>query len=362
MGKPLIPWRANLRVFSLSRTLLEIMNQELQAVTKYRDPLRRLTATPLVADLAVMGRRVRLESNSDAIFGRITALFACSGSPSPTPPDFLWRLVGERNGGAGERWPEMAAFSNDGLRYVNLGQRNFFAIDLNAGKAIAFLSEELASDPIGFSSVFAATLFDMTASALGLVQFAAACVSLHGKALLVFGAPRSGKTTSAYLAGRLGLGFHSDQASYLDLRPNGLQVWGQFWPAAFRQESVQFLPELASATRSFTYGNLIFRCLSQQPYWAPQATPVTPVGCVLLERQTAKLPHLIPMAATERDDFLKNCFAFRDDARFAPQYAGVLRLLGKLPAYRLPYGDDPAVAATFFRSILSVHNSLEVTR
>jgi hypothetical protein len=33
-----------------------------------------------------------------------------------------------------------------------------------------------------------------------------------------------------------------------------------------------------------------------------------------------------------------------------------------LPAYRLPYGDDPAVAATFLRSILMVHNSLEKPR
>ncbi len=338
------------------------MKRELQSVSKYRDPLRRLTATPLATDLAIMGRRVRLESNSDAIFGRITALFTCDGSSPSTPPDFLWRLVGERNGGAGQRWPEMAAFSDDGLRYVNLGQRNFFAIDLNTGEAIAFLSEEWASDPIGFSSVFAATLFDMTASALGLVQIAAACVSLHGKALLVFGAPRSGKTTSAYLAGKLGLGFHSDQASYLDLQPNVLQVWGQFWPAAFREEAVQFLPELACATRSFTYGNLTFVCFSQQPYWAPQVRPVTPVGCVFLERQAAKVPHLIPMAATEREDFLKNCFAFRDDERFARQYASVLHSLGQLPVYRLPYGDDPAVAATFLRSILSVHNSLEVTR
>ena len=191
-----------------------------------------------------MGRRVRLESNSDAIFGGITALFKCTGGLSSTPPDFVWRLVGERNRGAGPPWPEMAAFSDDGLRYVNLGQRSFFAIDLNAGEAIAFLSEELASDPVGFSSVFAATLFDMTASALGLVQIAAACVSLHGRALLVFGAPRSGKTTSTYLAGKLGLEFHSDQASYLDLQPDGLHVWGQFWPAAFREEAVQFLPEL----------------------------------------------------------------------------------------------------------------------
>jgi hypothetical protein len=256
----------------------------------------------------------------------------------------------------------MAAFSDDGLRYVNLGQRSFFAIDLDAGEAIAFLSEELASDPAGFSSVFAATLFDLMAPALGLVHVAAACVSLQGRALLVFGPPRSGKTTSTYLAGKLGLEFHADQASYIDLKPKGLRVWGQFWPAAFRQDTVKFLPELESSTGSFTYRDLTFLCFVKHPFQAPRARTVIPVGCVFLERQATDVPHLIPLTLTDREDRLSNCLAFQDDRRFAAQYASALRELGKLPGYRLPYGNDPAVAATFLRSILRVHNSLEVTR
>jgi hypothetical protein len=329
---------------------------------KYRDPLRRLTATPLVTDLCIMGRKVRLESNSTALFGGITALFERGVGPSSTPPDFLWRFVGEIDAGSHLPWPDMAAFSDDGLRYVNLGQRSFFAIDLDAGEAIAFLAEELASDPAGFSSVFAATLFDLTAPALRLVPIAAACVALYGRALLVLGPPRSGKTTSTYLAGKLGLEFHADQASFLDLQRDGLRVWGQFWPAAFREDTVQFLPELKSSTRSFTYGNLTFLCFSKHPFQTPQARAVVPVGCVFLERRNATAPQLIPMGSAEREDRLSDCLSFKDDVRFRSQYASALRALGKLPAYRLPYGNDPAVAATFLRSILMVHNSLEATR
>src|ERR1019366_8266400 len=123
----------------------------------------------------------------------------------------LWRLIGEKDADAYPAWPKMAAFSDDGLRYVNLGQRSFFAGDLDAGKAIGFLSEKLVNDAVGFNSVFAATLFDMTAPALRLVPIGAACVGLNGKALLVFGPPRSGKTTSAYLAGKVGLEFLADE-------------------------------------------------------------------------------------------------------------------------------------------------------
>src|ERR1035437_3265622 len=329
------------------------------AVTKLHDPLRRLTPTPLVADLSIMGRKVRLESNSVAVFSGMNALFERFSATSTTSPDFLWRLIGEKDSGSYPAWPAMAAFSDKGLRYVNLGQRSFFAVDLDAGKAIAFLSEKLVNDPVGFSSVFAATLFDMTASALGLVPIGAACVGLNGKALLVFGPPQSGKTTSAYLAGKLGLEFHADQASFLDLMPEGLRVWGQFWPAAFRQESVQFFPELESSKGSFAYANLTFLCFATPPFPAQRAHAVIPIGCVFLERQAADVPHLIPITSSDRNDRLKNCLAFQDDARFATQYAWALRDLGKLPAYRLPYGDDPAVAATFLRSILMVHNSLE---
>ena len=334
----------------------------MQAATKYRDPLKRLTPTPLATDLRIMGRKVRLESNSETLFAGISSLFEPCPQSSATTPDFLWRLIGEIDSGYHRSWPEMAAFSDEGLRYVNLGQRSFFAIDLDSNLAVAFLSKDLVRDTVGLSSVFAATLFDLIASALGLVQISAACVSLHGRALLVIGPPHSGKTTSTYLAGKLGLEFHADQASFLDLQPEGLRVWGQFWPAAFRPDSVKFLPELETSTGSFTYGDLTFLCFARHPFQASRARPVTPVGCVFLERQAANVPYLIPLAQAERDDRLGNCLSFQDDARFAPQFASALGELGKLPAYRLPYGDDPAVAATFLRSILMVHHSLETTR
>ena len=341
---------------------METITRAMDAATKYRDPLRRFTSTPLVTDLNIMGRRVRLESNSSALFRGITSLFHRDQCLSPAPPDFTWRLVCEANPGSHPPWPEMAAFSDEGLRYVNLGQRSFFAIDLDAGRAVGFLSEELVNDPLGFSSVFAATLFDLTAAALGLVQIAAACVSLKGKALLIFGPPRSGKTTSTYLAGKLGLEFHADQASFLDLKFEALQAWGQFWPAAFRPDSVPFLPELDSRAGSFTYGSLTFRCFATHPFPTPLAQPVIPVSCLFLERQAAEVPHLISLSPAEREARLNNCLSFQDDARFQAQYAAALNAVSKLPAYRLSYGDDPAVAATFLRSILMIHNSLETSR
>src|ERR1019366_1759008 len=117
-------WRGNLRASSPKRPRNGIGMQAMQVATKYRDPLRRLTPTPLVTDLSIMGRKVRLESNSAALFSGIATLFERCSDSSTTPPDFLWRLIGEIDSGSNRSWPEMAAFSDEGLRYVNLGQRN----------------------------------------------------------------------------------------------------------------------------------------------------------------------------------------------------------------------------------------------
>jgi hypothetical protein len=298
-----------------------------------------------------MGRRVRLETNSATLFERSIKLFELAEGSSSAHPHFLWRLVGEANSGSKPPWPEMTAFSDHGLRYVSLGQRSFFGVDLEAREAIAFLSEDLARDEAGFSSVFASTLFDLTAAALGLVQISAACVALHDMALLIFGPPRSGKTTSTYLAARLGLEFHADEASFLDLQPGGLQVWGQFWPAAFREETTQFIPEVASSAQSLTYGSLKFLLFKDHKLLPARA--VVPVGCLFLERQAAKAPRLIPLASAELEDRLHGASAFVDDGCFDSQYAAALRALNELPAYRLLYGNDPGEAARLYPDLVA---------
>lgn len=341
------------------------MRRDLQVAGRHQDPLRRFTAMPLIADLCVMDRRVRLETNSPTLFDRALKLFGHDQGSSSVPPEFLWRFVGESNSSLKPPWPEMSGFSDHGLRYINLGQRSFFAVDLEAREAVAFLSEELVRDEAGFSSVFASTLFDMTAAALRLVQISAACVALHGRALLIFGPPRSGKTTSTYLARQLGLEFHADQASFLDLKPEGLHVWGQFWPAAFREETAQFLPELSSSTRSLNYGSLSLLLLEDDLFPPFRAHAVVPAGCLFLERQASQAPRLIPLSSVELEDRLQLAPAFIDDGRFDAQYAAALQALGELPAYRLLYGNDPGEAASLYLGLLTKlprHHSSEVKR
>lgn len=335
--------------------------KSVQKERKYQDPLCRFTATPLTTDLQAMGRTVRLETNSATVLARMVGLFERYGRAPVTPrkpvrrPDFLWRIVGETNSDLKPPWPKMTAFSDDGLRYVNFGQRNFLAVDLEAREAVAFLSEELANDELGFSSIFASTLFDLTAPAMKLMPVAAACVALNGKALLIFGPPTSGKTTSTYLAGRQGLEFHADQVTYLDLKRNSIQAWGQFWPAAFRPETIRYLPELSTVVRPLSGQRFTLLCVPGSQLGCSQPRGVVPVAGIFLERRTTSTACLIRLSRPQASSSVMEIVPFRDDKCFEPRQSAILSTVARMPVYRLCYGPDPADAAPIFRRLLTAH-------
>lgn len=232
-------------------------------------------------------------------------------------------------------------------------------MDLDRREASSYLSVELVRDDLGFSSIFLATLLAMTSAALGLTPLSAACVGTAGRGILVFGPPRSGKTSSAYLAGKLGLHLLGDQNSFLELDDRGLAAWGQFWPPAFRPDSEHYLPETRFLTRSWVCGDLSFRCLQPNPFQAPSFRSVTPVCCVFLEREAASSPTLIRLSSSEVMARLEQNVPFKDDDMFRNQQTAVLCALCELPAYRLCYGSDPEAAATLYPGLLAAPHTPE---
>ncbi len=327
--------------------------------TARRDPLRRFTSTPLVADLPVMGRVLRLATNSPTVLRQTRQAFeryapSCSGRA-----EFVWRIVAETGSGPKPLWRDVAAFSGRSLRFVHFGPRSFVAVDLEAREAVGFLPEDLARDDIAFSTVFLGDLFYLTAGALRLTPIAAACVALRNKGLLLLGPPKSGKTTAGYLAGRRGMQFHADQATFVEIEGGGLRAWGDFWPTAFRVEAARFLPELVALTRPFEHHDFSFLCMAQSPGRSDGARSVIPASCVFLERGVAEVPRLIPLSFREFAKRLRQSVPFEDDEQFEPDRHAVFRAVGELPAYRLLYGDDPATTTPFLRSILRVDNLVE---
>jgi hypothetical protein len=321
---------------------------------KRKDLLRRFTPTPYGADLLIMAKTVRLESNSRAVVTSALEFFARHQGPPPGDPEFLWRIVAEEDSKIPYAGVALSAFSEGGLRFANLGPGGFLAVDLEAREGVGFVAERLVeSEPtLHCRSVFD-TLFCMSIGSLGLVPFSAACVGRGENGILIFGRPNSGKTTTSYFAAKLGLEFHADQAVFLEIEAGHLRVWGDLLPAIFRPESLQFLPELQAATRRFSYPGLTVCYLPKRPFQALKAHSVGPVCCVFLERQAAAIPTLSPIAGFDFSRRLTECMLFKDYDCLAQQSAMTFDALEKLPAYLLAYGSDPATAAVLVRKLLA---------
>jgi hypothetical protein len=291
---------------------------------KRKDLLRRFTPTPYSADLLIMAKTVRLESNSRAVVKSALEFFARHQGPPPGDPEFLWRIVAEEDSKIPYAGVALSAFSEGGLRFANLGPGGFLAVDLEAREGVGFVAERLVeSEPtLHCRSVFD-TLFCMSIGSLGLVPFSAACVGRGENGILIFGRPNSGKTTTSYFAAKLGLEFHADQAVFLEIEAGHLRVWGDLLPAIFR------------------------------PFQALKAHSVGPVCCVFLERQAAATPTLSPIARFDFSRRLTECMLFKDYDCLAQQSAMTFDALEKLPAYLLAYGSDPATAAVLVRKLLA---------
>ena len=234
-------------------------------------------------------------------------------------------------------------------------------MDLEIREAVAYLSGAMAEDEAGFSGVFLSTLFYLTAGSLGLTALSAACVAAGDKGLLVFGELGSGKTSSVYISQRLGLEFCSDQATFMEFQGRALRAWGEFWPAAFRTDAVQFLPELTALASPLVHQTLTFLSVGKHKIGAGPAGSVAPAASIFLERHAADPPKLVAIPRSDLFRRLRHLAPFKDESSLAGNHGAVLRALSNLPSYRLLYGTDAVVAAQFFRSVLKSELLMETS-
>jgi hypothetical protein len=317
------------------------------------DPIRRFVPTPFCFNVPVMGRTIRVETNSSKVLTHIVTL--TSGYPGSQSGDaeFLWRIVVESDGQADQPWPGRSAFSGEGLRFVQFGERSFLAVDLEGRQAIAVLAEYLVENDLGFTSPFLDNVFCLTSNALGLVALWANCVSLEEKGVLLFGGPNNGKTSAAYVAQNLGLEFYADEGVFFDFDSGALRCWGGFWPATFRPEALQFLPELRKQVRPCVHGNFVVYHLSKPKLQHSRRLPVRPHCSLFLERNASTVPVISRISGDELAGRLARSVLFKDDDRFLEQQKAVLQCLEEVPAYVLRYDNDPALAAAKARELLA---------
>jgi hypothetical protein len=248
---------------------------------------------------------------------------------------------------------QLSGFSDSGLRYVNIGQRGFLAVDTETREACGFLADPFVEREARFRHRPPLDiLFCMTAASLGLTALSGGCVGSGDKGVIVLGPPNSGKTTASYLAARAGLEFHADQVVFLDMRSNALRAWGDPFPAVFRPEALDFLPELRQSARRSTYADLCFYYYDKSQMQSQRANPVIDVCSIFLDRGGTGEPKLREISREDALLRLRDCMLFEEDARFDGQIASALTALAEKPAYTLRYDTDPRVAVSFIEKML----------
>jgi hypothetical protein len=317
------------------------------------DSLRRFSSTPYAMDLQFMQRTVRVESNHAAVLELARSSFERHQHGSAAEPEFLWRIVCESDPHVKSTDVPFSAFSAPGLRYVNIGQRGFLAVDLNRREAVAFLSDRFVAGDARFHhrpplDIF----FSMTAASLGLTALSGGCVGVQDRCVLVFGPPNSGKTTACYLASMSGMEFHADQVVFLDAAQGDVSAWGDPFPAVFRPETLEFLPELQQSACHSSYRDLSFYYYDKGPLQPERASRVTPVCSLFLDRGEARDTELRRLATEDAIPRLRDCMLFDEDARFDEQIATALASLAEKPVYDLRYGRDPKIAAGVIAELL----------
>ena len=316
-----------------------------------QDLLRRFSSTPFATDLQLMGRTIRVESNSGSLLRLARIFFQSHQHGNPSKPEFLWRLMCESDDRSLSTAVPISAFSDVCMSYLNIGQRGFLAVDLAEREAVGFFSEAFLREDARFRNRPPLdVLFSMTASSLGLVPLSGGCVAKDGRGVLVFGAPNSGKTTSCYLAARSGLEFEADQVVFLDARnPN---AWGDPFPAVFRSTSLQYLPELQSQVHHSTYENASFCYFDKSCMQPKQSRPILPVASVFLERGTRCQTMLRTISHGDALSRLRSSVLFEEDEEREQQIVSSLQWLTEKPAYELRYDSNPRIAADYLQKLV----------
>ncbi len=332
------------------------------STTTYRDPLRRFTPLVHQTPIRVLGRDGMLETNSFRV-RELACRFLKSGLPDATSRLFFtWRIVAEEDHRPRSPWPQPRGLAAEGMQCVNLGQAGFVAADLGACEIVGFTSESRVADAPGFAGVFLAAMAHLTAAALRLTPISSACISRQNRGLLLLGPPACGKTTCAYAAQNFGFEIHSDMATFLEVRGGRLHAWGEFWPALFRQETARFHPELLRLGQPLEHENEIFISVEKSCLMAQDESNVIPILALVLERGKTKIPRLTQLPKAKYLEILKASCPYAEEPQNLSHRSAVLAELLSIPAYKLAFGEDPAEAAIFCRSLFTTHRRLEGLR
>jgi hypothetical protein len=152
--------------------------------------------------------------------------------------------IGVTAGVSGTCPPAPVARGQQHLISMIADAQNHAICDLNAGFAFAWLTEDALQNRAYARYHFLEAIALVLISTTYATPIHAACVSRHGRGMLLCGPSGTGKSTLAYACARRGWVFTSDDASYLRHHASDLRVVGNSHQVRFRPSAKDLFPEL----------------------------------------------------------------------------------------------------------------------
>lgn len=215
---------------------------KLPASVSLSDPLLCNVELPLRAIFYPLGFAVEIATNAQAILDLAEESWG-HFRQSYTRPTLQFRIT-VTEGGSSECPPAPSVRAQQYLLAIVADSQNQALCDLKVGVASAWLSYSALHHRsyLRYHFIEAVALLLLSTSYVTAIH--AACVSRHGRGMLLCGDSGAGKSSLAYACARAGWTYTADDASYLLRNTNPPRVIGNSRQIRFRPSAKDLFPEL----------------------------------------------------------------------------------------------------------------------
>jgi len=197
-------------------------------------PLRR-TFFPLGFGVVIVTNRREVMAAAEASFGH----------RSPQHGDANLEIrIGVSEGASGQTPPSPVRREYNHLYTMVANPENQAVLDLRTGENFVWLDESAVRDELYLRHNFLEKVVYLLLGAMVVTDIHTACVSKHGKGILLCGDSGAGKSTLSYACARAGWTYISDDTCYLLNDSNPPRVIGHSHRLRFRPEAKTLFPEL----------------------------------------------------------------------------------------------------------------------
>lgn len=298
-----------------------------------------------------LGTTIQVESNDQIILEEAAQSFGRYGLPPPfNKPRILLQICVDPEFHDVGSWPAPQYRSLQHLFHVNCGKNNFAIADLNLGKAVGFVSAEMARSGSFFRRTFLECLFHVLVVRQSHTPVHCSCIAINNNGILICGASGAGKTTLAYACAKSGMQVVSDDVVHLQLdwATYKITLWGKPWELRLLPETFKLFPEMAPALLPHQT-HLEIDITKDFP--GADRVSCEPYALVFLERCPGKSIECLPLSSEVALERLKKDIVL-DEAIVLERHYSTLSRLVKTGAYSLRYSGHPSSAVAALRRLL----------